>query len=310
MAMIRPPRETIGFVDDEINREMWCPEPGCFERALVRTGRCQSHSTPEHPATYPKKVLDRLREMLAVEATRRGHIKVLDPFAGTGGIHELAEARVETVGYEIQPEWARAHPDTICGSVLELGQVFPRATFDVIATSPCYGNRMADSHIAVERCRGCGGQGSIQWTDDDGTEHDDGMCPDCQGAGRRDHHRNTYVHKLRESGVEPVDSADNAMVMQWGPRYREFHTAAWDACHHVLRPGGLVLVNVKNHYRTRRKGELAVEQKVVEFHLNDWLVRGYTIEEARRIPTKGLPVGSNADVRTEAELILSLRRPS
>jgi hypothetical protein len=252
---------------------------------------------PDHPAKFPKRVLDRLREMLAVERERVGHLKVLDPFAGPGGIHELAEETVETYGVEIQPEWAAAHPSTICGSVLELPSIFPAGLFDVICTSPCYGNRMADSHVAAEVCSACGGTGIV------GETYDTHRCEACDGTGKRDHHRNTYAHSLRAAGVEPVVSPDNAMVIQWGPAYRVLHTKAWAAGHHVLRPGGLVLLNVKNHIRS------GVEQRVIEYHLNDWLVRGYTLEEARRIPTKGLPDGANAKTRTEAELVLALRRP-
>lgn len=259
---------------------------------------------PDHPAEFSKAILDRLGKMLAVERDRVGQVKVLDPFAGPGGIHKLAQQGVETFGVELQPEWAAAHPDTICGNVLELPAIFPPATFDLIVTSPCYGNRMADHHDAREKCSACGGHGSTVMLPVDPPRSV--PCEACGGKGVRDHHRNTYVHKLREVGVEADPSTDNAVRMAWGPRYREFHEKAWRACHQVLRPGGLVLLNVKNHVRTVRKVQEV--QRVVEFHLNAWLLMNYTIEECRRIETRGLPDGANADVRTPAELVIALRR--
>lgn len=66
-----------------------------------------------HPAPYPLKMLPLLAELVPADEFP----KVLDPFAGTGRIHELPN---ETVGVEIEPEWAALHPDTICGSALEL----------------------------------------------------------------------------------------------------------------------------------------------------------------------------------------------
>jgi SAM-dependent methyltransferase len=269
-------------------------------------GAVRSTDPPEHPAKFSRAILARLREMLAPERDRVGSLKILDPFAGVGGIHELAEEKIATFGVELQPEWAAVHEDTICGSVLELPSIFPAGTFDAIVTSPCYGNRMADHHDARERCSSCDGRGAIE-SYAEGLGPWNETCEACDGKGVRDHTRNTYAHKLRESGAEPVASDDNAQLMQWGPRYRAFHEEAWRACHRVLRPGGLVLLNVKNHLRTVR-GRQSV-QAVVEFHLNTWLLLGYTIEEARRVETKGLAYGANHDVRTPAELVLALRRP-
>jgi SAM-dependent methyltransferase len=68
---------------------------------------------------------------------------VLDPFAGVGRIHNLPN---DTLGVEIEPEWARSHPGTVNADALALP--FPDDTFDAIVTSPTYGNRLADSHNA------------------------------------------------------------------------------------------------------------------------------------------------------------------
>lgn len=89
-----------------------------------------------HPARYPNALIPILAAAVPVDQFPR----VLDPFAGTGRIHQLPN---ETVGIEIEPEWAALHDDTICGSALALP--FDSDSFDAIVTSPTYGNRLADA---------------------------------------------------------------------------------------------------------------------------------------------------------------------
>lgn len=89
-----------------------------------------------HPARYPNALIPILAAAVPVDQFPR----VLDPFAGTGRIHQLPN---ETVGIEIEPEWAALHEDTICGSALALP--FESDSFDAIVTSPTYGNRLADA---------------------------------------------------------------------------------------------------------------------------------------------------------------------
>lgn len=71
---------------------------------------------------------------------------LLDPFAGSGRIHELRNDFRHTWGVEIEPEWAAEHPCTIVGNALDLP--FADRTFSAVITSPTYGNRMADHHEA------------------------------------------------------------------------------------------------------------------------------------------------------------------
>ena len=89
-----------------------------------------------HPARYPNALIPILAAAVPIDQFAR----VLDPFAGTGRIHQLPN---ETVGIEIEPEWAALHDDTICGSALALP--FESDSFDAIVTSPTYGNRLADA---------------------------------------------------------------------------------------------------------------------------------------------------------------------
>ncbi|HEY5170692.1 MAG TPA: hypothetical protein VIK54_03085, partial [Acidimicrobiia bacterium] len=65
--------------------------------------------------------------------------RVLDPFAGVGGVHALG---FDSVGVELEPEWATQHPRTLVANALALP--FAPGTFDAVITSPAYGNRLAD----------------------------------------------------------------------------------------------------------------------------------------------------------------------
>lgn len=103
-------------------------------------------STKPHPAKFTPAILDVVARHLSPGW------RVLDPFAGVGGVHQLRDlAGVETVGVELEPEWARAHSDTIVGNALALP--FAAGTFDAVVTSPAYGNRMADHHEARDVSR-------------------------------------------------------------------------------------------------------------------------------------------------------------
>jgi len=93
----------------------------------------------KHPAKYTDSLL------LVFEELLKGCTKVLDPFAGTGKIHSLP---YETIGVEIEKEWAEMHPNTIIGDATDLQ--FANHEFDAICTSPTYGNRMADCHNAKD----------------------------------------------------------------------------------------------------------------------------------------------------------------
>jgi SAM-dependent methyltransferase len=160
--------------------------------------RPSSRVRVKHPAPFSDKLLPVLEELLPVDA------KVLDPFAGTGRIHELPQ---DTVGVELEPEWAALHPRTIVGNALALP--FSDATFDAVATSPCYGNRFADHHKARDGSR-----------------------------------RRSYTHDLGRD-LHP----DNAGAMHWGEAYRDFHRRAWQEVARVLKPEAVFVLNVSNHIR-------------------------------------------------------------
>lgn len=99
-----------------------------------------------HPARYSTRLLETFAELL--DRWHPTPCRILDPFAGTGRIHELASDIRHTTGVEIEAEWAGMHPDTIVGDALALP--FDDGEFNAVVTSPTYGNRLADSHNASD----------------------------------------------------------------------------------------------------------------------------------------------------------------
>lgn len=248
--------------------------------------------TAPHPAQWSQPVLDAIADWF-YENPPAGEPLILDPFAGVG----LARLRAavgeghEVLGVELEPEWI---PDGVDGyrqgSALDLP--FPDHHFDFVITSPAYGNRMADSHDAKDACKTCDGRGTI-------TPQGEGpqpitRCRTCGGTGLSK--RNTYRHSL---GRMPSDGSST--TLQWGPAYRTFHEQAWREAARVLKPGGMAIVNVKNHIRDGR------EKHVVEWHLNAWTLLGATVHHVERVRTPGQRNGANGDLRLDAELLLFLQ---
>lgn len=230
---------------------------------------------PPHPAKFSDHILAAIAQIVDDEAFFPGDrelpLTLLDPFAGTGKIHQLDSShktgfdrRIRTFGIEIEPEWADYHPQTYVGNALDLP--FGNASMDLVATSCTYGNRMADHHVAKDSSK-----------------------------------RMTYTHQL---GRQLDD--DNSGKMHWGPKYWEFHQKAWAEMHRVLVPGGLFILNVKDFLRTKKGVQEYVG--VAQWHIDLLLDMGYSVEVDQIIPVKGMGFGANGKSRVDHERVIAFRK--
>lgn len=99
----------------------------------------------EHPAKFSEAVMGAMIELLN---PLLGVTRILDPFVGTGLAHGVADKLgIDSIGVEIEPEWAKMHPRTIQGDSTQLLRK-DVGRYNAVVTSPTYGNRMADHHEA------------------------------------------------------------------------------------------------------------------------------------------------------------------
>lgn len=131
--------------------------------------------------------------------------------------------------------------------------------FDAICTSPTYGNRMADHHNAKD-----------------------------------DSKRLTYTHVLGRN-LHP----NNSGQMQFGPAYKELHVKAWREAYRVLRPGGLFVLNIKDHVRQGKRVNVA------GWHVTVLMQHGsMELLYVDEVPTKGMKFGENRELRFPEQIFV------
>ena len=154
-----------------------------------------------HPAKYTESLLPIFKQYIPDDSS------VLDPFAGTGKIKKIIPWAILL---EIEHEWAK-----ICGAIVgdATDMPFKSKCFDIICTSPTYGNRMADHFIDHQK--------------------------------EKKYTRNTYTHCLGS----PLHK-NNSGRMNWGAKYKNLHKKAWVECRRVLTKNGTLILNISNHIRS------------------------------------------------------------
>lgn len=219
-------------------------------------------TTVRHPAKYS----DALIPLFASILRQWSVTDVLDPMAGVGKIGLLREHGYtgRIAANEIEPEWAHQAPDWVEVHVGDARAMNWAADgeFNAIVTSPTYGNRMADHHNARDASR-----------------------------------RYTYRHSIGR----PLHPA-NTGQMHWGDEYRYMHQLIWRECIRVLHPGGIFVVNVKNHIR---QGRLV---RVSQWHAETLENLGLTLIERHRVDTPGMRNGANAHLRVDGEDVWVFRK--
>ena len=197
-----------------------------------------------------------------------GRKNVLDIFAGTCKIANIKDYGFKGKIYcnEIEPEWAEMGLGKVDSVNVGDAEHLPYKDdfFEAICTSPTYGNRMADHHEAK-----------------DGSK------------------RNTYRHSIGR----PLDE-ENTGRMQWGKKYKEKHKRVWAEAYRVLKPEGILILNIKNHIRKGEEMDVAGWQKEILLSI------GFELVEDIRVPVNGLGFGANADKRVGYEEILIFKKTS
>lgn len=195
-----------------------------------------------------------------------GCTNVLDPFGGVGKLALIKQHGFtgKVVCNELEREWAETGKYDV--DEWHIGDAANMGwaasnSFDAICTSPTYGNRMADHHNAKDASK-----------------------------------RITYRHCLGR----PLDD-NNTGKMQWGEKYRQKHIEIYSECLRVLKPNGLMIVNVSDHIR---KAQVV---NVVEWHKETLTIFGMKLIDEIKIETPRMGFGQNAKSRVQHECILVFR---
>lgn len=219
------------------------------------------------PAAFSDAIITRLQSLVPPG-------RILDPFAGTGRIHELASDGRRTTGVEIERELAALHRNTFLGDALNLQPLidhevrFP-VTFDSVVTSPTYGNRFADAHNAKD-----------------------------------DSVRRSYTHDMRRMTGDPTRKLhkNNSGTLHFGPAYLDFHRRVWVECARVLVPGGFMFLNISDFIRRGKR------VPVVASHKGLLRRAGFEVLGEEQVGTPRMRYGQNHEARVDGEVVIVARK--
>jgi len=177
----------------------------------------------EHPAEWAPRALEAIPEILRRWGVPDGGI-VLDPYGGVGNIHKLVG--YETISSEREAAWhleaERRWPGrrNLCVPILDLGYF---GELHAVVTSPTWGNRMADTYM--------GGSDEM--------------------AGREPSKRSRRTYPIALGYVPDVK--ESTCALQWGDDYRLLHERHLRHMAGLLRPGGVLVIDIADHQRGKRR---------------------------------------------------------
>lgn len=205
-----------------------------------------------HPAKFTDAILEEAARVLWSHLPSTATI--LDPFAGTGkGVAFLRERGYgNSFGTDLEP--ADAWGDAV---------VYPEFVVPYVNALTLSSYYLPETFDAVfTSCTYAN-----RFADKD-------MRESCAG---------TYAKGLGRHARE-----GSSCHLQWGNAYREFHAQAWSEVRAVLKPGGLFLLNISDHYRAKRV------QPVTAWHVSTICELGFEWIDARPVPTPRMTRGANS----------------
>jgi hypothetical protein len=233
-------------------------------------------STIRHGARYSDAIVDTLYRRIADECAHLARpALIIDPFAGTGEkIAEHHDFQRLTINHRI--EGIELEPAFIAADWVKQGNAlhlpYQTGEVDIVFTSPSYGNRFADRH-----------------TPKDGSA------------------RNSYTFWLRHNQGVPIDDqtvqlhVENTGRHRFGTDYQQLHQGCYQELYRVMRPGGLLLLNVSNFMRNN------LEVDAVSWHRDTLTSLGFVVTGETEIETRRMRYGANRR-RPDSERLLIVRR--
>lgn len=96
--------------------------------------------------------------------------------------------------------------------------------------------------------------------------------------------------------------ANNAGALQWGLQYQWIHQGAYKQAYRILKPGGLMLVNVSDHIRDGKRVPVSA------WHKNTMCEIGFVCVATHEIATPRNRMGENGAARVECEYIFVMQK--